>query len=91
MPVTFEYSDTFDKTYGKAPDNVKEQVQECLKKIIRGDVGSLRIHRLNNYKPPVFKFDVFPNKSWQVAFHREGDNYKLLRLGTHKYMDKTFP
>jgi hypothetical protein len=39
-------------------------------------------------KPTLYKFDVFPNKSWQVSFELDGTTAVLMRICTHKEMDR---
>lgn len=90
MGYTILITETFDNSYSKVPEEIKSRFLVCLEKLKNGEEGSLRLHRLDGFKPPIFKFDVLPNKSWQVACHREGNKLILLTIGTHKYMDRKY-
>ena len=85
-PIKFQNTESFERALNKAPIDIQDKVIECLEKIKQGQ--RLRLHRLTDKRPPVWKFDVLPNKSWQVALRIDGNVYTLLDLGTHKYMDR---
>ena len=89
--MQFTFSPTFLQQYeGLAPD-IKERVGKALQKFKENPrAGSLRFHRLTDVKPPVWKIDVLPNRSWQVAMHITGDTCELIAVCSHKDMDKLF-
>jgi hypothetical protein len=50
---------------------------------------SLRLHQLTGYaKPAIWKIDVYANHSWQITFEMEGTTARLVRLATHKKIDR---
>lgn len=87
---TITTTETFDETFSKVPDDIKKRAVVCLQKLKAGEINGLRFHRLTGFRPPVYKFDVLPNKSWQIACEKQGDTIKLLAIGTHKFMDRKY-
>lgn len=90
LGFSIEITPTFDKAFSKVPEDIKKRVIVCLQKLKEGETSGVRLHRLRGLNPPVYKFDVLPNKSWQVACERKGDTIKLLTIGTHKFMDRSY-
>lgn len=89
--AVFEFALSFKKAFEKLKPNVREGVTKALKKFKKNpDASSLRLHRLSDVVPPIWKIDVFSDKSWQIAMRIEGDKCTLLRIGTHKDMDRTY-
>lgn len=91
-PVSaFEYAPSFKKKFEKLKPSVKEGALAALKKFKKNpDAASLRLHRLTDVDPPIWKIDVFPDRSWQIAMRIEGDTCTLLRIGPHKEMDRSY-
>ncbi len=90
MTITILTTEAFNKLYRKAPKDVQIKFKERIRKLKAGETGALREHPLKGFKPTVYKFDVFPNKSWQVSFHKDGETYTLLSIGPHKFMDRLY-
>ncbi len=90
LGFTIKTTPTFDKAFSKAPEDIKKKVLLCLQKLKDGETSGLRFHRLKGIRPPVYKFDVLSNKSWQIACEMDGEEIKLLAIGTHKFMDRSF-
>lgn len=92
MQVTlssFSYSEKFKKELAKAKPDIQAATRECLEKLKENsDSGSLRLHPLKRYKPLIFKIDVLTNHSWQLSFEFDGANAHLLRLCTHREMNR---
>jgi hypothetical protein len=79
----------FDADVKSAPADVTKRLGGVLTKMLENSrAGVLRLHRLSDYKPPIFVLDVFPNHSWQVTMHLDGTTAVLLRLATHKTIDR---
>ena len=74
----------------KAPKTIQDKVKETLLDLSRNPrAKSLRLHPLTtNKKPTTWKIDVFSNKSWQIALLIEGEEFTLLRLKTHKEIQR---
>lgn len=90
MAFTIVTTETFEKAYSKVPEDIKKSLKGCLEKLKAGEESGIRLHRLTNYRPPIYKFDILSNKSWQVACERQGNTLKLLTIGTHKFMDRKY-
>lgn len=93
MPLvikSFDYSDSFSRDVGRAPEDVVEASKDALKKLKEhAAAGSLRLHPLKGYgMPTIFKIDVLANCSWQLTFELDGDVAILRRLATHKQIDR---
>lgn len=86
----FRYLDGFKSELASAPEDVRAAVKDILQKAHNNpDARSLRFHALKGYgKPTIYKFDVFSNKSWQVSFELDGTTAVLMRVCTHKEMDR---
>ena len=90
-PIQFTFSEDFTKEYQDLPQNIKSGVLEALKKIKENPrAKSLRLHRLSAIKPPVWKIDVFADRSWQISMRIQGSECALLPVATHKVMDRTY-
>ena len=90
--LQFELDEKFDKKVSSANKELKA-VNKVLTKLQNTDVGqgrtSLRLHRLTDVRPPLFKLDVFSNHSWQIVFRvRDDGGYEIVHLLTHKEADR---
>ena len=90
--MQFELDEKFDKKVSSANKELKA-VNKVLTKLQNTDVGqgrtSLRLHRLTDVRPPLFKLDVFSNHSWQIVFRvRDDGGYEIVHLLTHKEADR---
>lgn len=91
MTPEFDFAPSFQKKFEKLKPNIKEGVTAALKKFKKNpEAAALRLHRLSDVEPPIWKIDVFPDRSWQIAMIIEGNLCTLLRVGTHKEMDRTY-
>ena len=86
----FDPSPSFKADLKSAPADVKADANASLKKLRENSAASsLRLHPLKGYpKPTIFKIDVRPDRSWQISFEMDGRIAVLLRLGTHKELDR---
>lgn len=86
----FDFTESFRRELGAAPEDVREALKGVLHRAMENpEAGALRFHSLKGYgKPTLYKFDVFPNKSWQVSFELDGTTAVLIRICTHKEMDR---
>lgn len=83
-------TDSFDQDVRAAPDDVVRDAEAARRRLIGNpQAQSLRVHALSGYgKPTIYKFDVRPDRSWQITFELDGDIAVMLRLGTHKQIDR---
>lgn len=85
-----DLTERFKKDFKKLPPEVARRVQD----IIRDDLmpwpskKSLRHHSLSGHKPTVHSIDVLPNKSYKMTFEISGDAARLLRVATHREIDR---
>ena len=86
----FDPSDAFKSDLRRAPADVVDDASAALKKLkANPHSNGLRLHPLQGYpKPTIFKIDVRPDKSWQITFEMQGRTAVLLRIGTHKELDR---
>lgn len=90
-PIQFTFSEDFTKEYQDLPPNIQSGVLEALKKFKENPrAKSLRLLRLSAIKPPVWKIDVFADRSWQISMRIQGSECALLLVATHKVMDRTY-
>lgn len=73
-----------------APGDVQADAAAALRKLLQNAASNaLRLHALRGYpKPTIYKIDVRPDHSWQITFELDGAVAVLLRLGTHKELDR---
>jgi mRNA-degrading endonuclease RelE of RelBE toxin-antitoxin system len=84
-----EPSEKFRKSLEKAPPDVQKAARNALEYLLKNpNAKSLRLHRLTDYTPPIWKIDVFPNKSWQIVFELRGETAFLVHLASHKNIDR---
>ena len=81
---------SFDADVRAAPPDVVADATAALKKLMQNPgAGSLRLHALSGYpKPTIYKIDVRADRSWQITFELDGTTAVMLRLATHKVMDR---
>lgn len=84
-------SKEFSNSLKKAKPEIYKAVNESLKKLVMFESiesamkSSLRLHPVNG----VWKIDVL-KKTWQISLQRENDGFYLLRLETHKTMNRLY-
>ena len=83
-----ELTESFEKAISKVPIDIQEKAADKIDSLLEGKTGSIRLHRLTGFRPPLWKMDVMPNKSWQIVLEIIGDTYRLLDIATHKEMDR---
>lgn len=89
--VNFSSSEDFAADLKSVAPDIQDAANAALKELLRHpSANKLRLHPLKAHKPTVWKIDVFPNKSWQIAFNLEGETAILLHLYKHKKMDSTY-
>ena len=83
-------TERFDKDFSALDQGLKKLTGECLRLLMRNPrAKSLRTHTLQGgSKPTIYKIDVAPNHSYQVTFILEGSLAVLLRVGSHKQIDR---
>ena len=90
MPIaSWEKTDRFGREYGRLDPALQTRVDEVLRLMVPWpSARSLRHHSLSGYKPPIHVVDVTTNKSHQMTFTVTGSIAKLLRVATHKEIDR---
>lgn len=83
-------TDRFDTDVRSVPIDIARAAEAARKTLLRNSQsGGLRLHPLKGYpKPTIFKIDVTPNRAWQITFELDGTIAVLLRLATHKTLDR---
>ena len=86
----FRLTEAFKRDMRRAEAPIQEAARSALKKLkLNAEASSLRLHALSGYcKPTIYKIDVLPNRSWQITFELDGEEAVLLRLGTHRLIDR---
>jgi mRNA-degrading endonuclease YafQ of YafQ-DinJ toxin-antitoxin module len=86
----FRYTDRFKQDF-KALDLVQQEATgAALERLLANPrANSLRLHTLRGFgKPTIYKIDVDPNHAYQVSFTLDGQCAHLLRVGTHRELDR---
>ena len=79
-------TDRFKKDYQKLPPNIQQRVDEKLRFLLRDPRHpSLRVHKLRGAEG-LWEFSVTMN--YRVIFEIEGGYYVLLRVGSHRIVDR---
>jgi len=86
----FDLSKRFLSDVRALPENVRSAANTALKLLKQNPrAKSLRLHTLKGTrKPTIWKIDVLPNHSWQIAFEMDGTTAVLRRIGTHRDIDR---
>lgn len=86
----FQLTARFVRDYKKLDTKLQERVDEVLKNdLVPWPVRqSLRHHTLSGYKPPIHVIDVTSNKAYQITFRVDGDRAILLRVASHREIDR---
>lgn len=81
---------TFRADVRSAPADIQADATAALDKLLKNSAANaLRLHALKGYpKPTIFKIDVRPDHSWQISFELDGQTAVLLRLATHRELDR---
>lgn len=88
MKVTsFSFTERFQRELNAAPPDVQRAARDSLQALLENP-RSVRAHRLKGYKPAIFSMDAMSNHAWQISFELNGTDAKLIRLGTHKQIDR---
>ena len=92
MPIaSIEFTDRFKRDFKRLDAVLQRRVEKILAEqlIPWPGRGSLRHHTLSGPYPPVHVIDVMGNHSHQVTFRMDGDTARLLRVGTHREIDRS--
>lgn len=86
----FQPAGCFERDLKRAPADVQADAQVALNELLANSAaGALRLHSLKGYpKPTIFKIDLRADHSWQITFEVDGETAVLLRLGTHRQLDR---
>lgn len=85
-----DYGSRFQSDFKRLDSANQQATCDCLNALLKSPLPkALRHHTLGGYKPKIHKVDVSANCAYQVTFEVEGDTAKLLRVATHKQIDRT--
>jgi hypothetical protein len=91
LPKIDSYDTTprFDKALKGAPPDIKRAVASTIDTLLQNpNSNTLRAHPLKGYaKPQIWKIDVLGH-SWQITLEIHGSQANLVRLGTHRQLDR---
>lgn len=88
--LRLQYTERFQRDFKGLSVDIQKLAEECLKDFSKDPLpASRRPHRINSTRPKVFSMDVAGNKSHKITFSIEGDVATLLRVGTHKEIDRS--
>lgn len=84
------WTERFKRDYRKLPPDLRREVDEALRLLERDPLpGRLHFEKLGGYDDPaLYTFHVTRNHSHKVSGMLDGDTLVLLRLGTHKRIDR---
>ncbi len=81
--VILELTETFRESYRKLPKPIQAKVQKQLRFLAQNPQHrSLHIHKLNG------EWEFYVDVHYRCFFHRHGNVYTLLTVGTHKLVDR---
>lgn len=88
--VEVEPSERFLRDLKSLTEEQKAAVKATLKRLTgQSPRGVLRLHNLKGYpKPTIWKVDVNSQHTHQITFEVRGNVAFLLRVGTHKQIDR---
>lgn len=87
--LTLRPTQSFADDIKSAPVDIQKAAKKALQTLTDNPgAKKLRLHPLQAHKPTIWKIDVLTNKSWQIAFNLVGTEAVLLRLATHKTIDR---
>ncbi len=77
------FTSEFKRSYQKLPDRIRKKVKKQLKFLeMNPKHPSLRIHRLDG------EWEFYVDMGYRCLFHKEGNKYILLTVGTHRIVDR---
>ena len=86
---TIQVTERFRSDYKALDPQLCNAVDRVLKDLMCTPFPrALRHHTLSGHRPKIHVVDVTPNHSHQVTFHWDGDVIRLLRVGTHRQIDR---
>jgi mRNA-degrading endonuclease RelE of RelBE toxin-antitoxin system len=87
---SYEYTERFRQDWAKLDAGLKASAKDALDLLLKNPrAASLRFHALKGHgKPTIYKIDVTTSKSHQISFVLDGKRARLLRIGTHKEIDR---
>lgn len=86
---SLDYTERFRSDFKRLDAEMQQATRDCLAALLQTPIRkTLRHHTLNGYRPKIHKIDVTPNHAYQVTFEVSDGVAKLLRVGTHKQLDR---
>jgi ABC-type protease/lipase transport system fused ATPase/permease subunit len=91
MPIShWELTSRAKRDYKRLDAALQERVDEVLRMLVPWPTaGALRHHTLSGYRPPIHVVDVTVNRSHQLSFTVEGTVARVLRVSTHREIDRS--
>ena len=85
------WTERFERDYKRLSPSLRKEVDNALRTLMERDPlpKSLNFEKLKGYSnPAVYTFHVTPNHSHKASAELRGETLVLLRLGTHKKIDR---
>lgn len=87
--TALEPTERFKKDLRRLDGQTQGLVSDALKQLLLNPLPkSLRHHTLGGHRPTIHVIDVRGNHSHQVTFNMQGSVALLLRVGSHKQIDR---
>lgn len=83
----FDFTQRFKRDLKSADPTVQKAVKDALE-LLQKNPRFVRAHALRGHKPRLYSMDVLSNHSWQITFELVDGVAVLIRLGTHKEIDR---
>ena len=78
------------RDYKKLDANLQAKVDDVLRSLVPWPaLGALRHHTLNGHTPTIHVVDVTRNRSHQLTFLIDGEVARILRVSTHREIDRS--
>lgn len=83
------FTDRFKRDFKGLPPDLRAQAEACIKDFMRDPLpASRRPHRINSTTPKIFSMDLNGNKTHKITFTIEDGTATLMRIDTHKGIDR---
>ena len=82
-------TERFEREFKRLDDQLQDAVRKALKELLNSPIPkALRHHTLGGHRPTIHVIDATRNHSHQVTFEVNGTEAILLRIATHKEIDR---
>lgn len=85
-PLKIIFTEEFRKIYKKMPEKIQKKLKKQLRFLESNpNHPSLKIHKLNK------EWEFYVDIHYRCFFHKAGNEYILLTIGSHKIVDRYKP